>query len=62
MKNRNENQVRFPGSKELYAYEREARRLRAIEMGRLSKIAAVAIRSFFARSFVAAKAKEMKHA
>ena len=57
MKNRNENQVRFPSSQELYAHEREARRLRAVEMARLSKAAAGAIRSFF--TF---KAKEMKHA
>jgi hypothetical protein len=55
MKNRNE--VRFPTSAELYALEREAHRLRAQEVARLLKAAAVAIRSFFSVS-----TKEIKHA
>ena len=43
--------------KELYAYELEARRLRAVEVARLLKAGAVAVRSFFT-----ARMKELKHA
>lgn len=57
MENRKEIVRRYPTSAELYALEREARRLRAEETARLLKAAAVAIRSFFS-----GRAKEMKHA
>ncbi len=57
MENRKEIVRRYPTSAELYALEREARRMRAAEMARLLKAAAVAIRSFFS-----VRSKEMKHA
>ena len=53
----NRYEVRYPTSAELYAYEREARRLRVEEVARLVKAAAAALRSLFAT-----RSKEMKHA
>jgi hypothetical protein len=38
---------RYPTSKELYALEVEARRLRAAEMSRLFRAARAALRGFF---------------
>jgi len=49
---------RYPTSKELYALQAEARRLRAAEMARLFRAAGAALRAFFA-----AKApKGLRHA
>jgi len=57
MENRKEIAIRYPTSAELYAYEREAHRLRAEELARLLKVAAAAFRSLFT-----VRSKEMKHA
>ena len=54
---RNRYEIRYPTSAELYAYEREAHRLRAEELARLLKAAATALRSLFTSG-----SKEMKHA
>jgi hypothetical protein len=48
---------RYPTSQELYQVEQEARRLRALEMARLFRAAAAAVRNLFA-----AKAKGLRHA
>jgi hypothetical protein len=48
---------RYPTSQELYQVEQEARRLRALEMARLFRAAAAAVRSVFA-----VKAKGLRHA
>jgi hypothetical protein len=54
MKNRN---LHYPTTEELYALEREARRLRAEEMARLVRAGADAVRSLFKT-----KAKRLQHA
>lgn len=54
MKNRN---LHYPTIEELYAFEREARRLRAEEMARLLRAGADAI-----RSLLKTKAKRFQHA
>ncbi len=54
MKNRN---LHYPTIEELYALEREARRLRAEEMARLVRAGAEAVRSLFKT-----KAKRFQHA
>jgi len=53
---------RYPTSEELYAFEREARRLRAAEMARLFRAGANAVRSLFARTVAARNAKGLRHA
>jgi hypothetical protein len=53
---------RYPTQEELYALEREARRLRAQEMARLARAAGDAVRAFFARTFAVRNAKGMRHA
>ena len=50
---------RYPTSKELYQVEQEARRLRALEMARLFRVAAAAVRNLFA---VKVKVKGLRHA
>lgn len=54
MKNRN---LHYPTIEELYALEREARRLRAEEMARLVRAGTDAVRSLFKT-----KAKRLQHA
>jgi hypothetical protein len=54
MKNRN---LHTPTIEELYAFEREARRLRAEEMARLVRAGSNAVRSLFKT-----KAKRLQHA
>jgi hypothetical protein len=54
MKNRN---LHYPTSEELYAFEREARRLRAEEMARLLRAGTDAVRSLFKT-----KVKRFQHA
>jgi hypothetical protein len=54
MKNRN---LHYPTIEELYAFEREARRLRAEEMARLMRAGSNAVRSLFKT-----KAKRFQHA
>jgi hypothetical protein len=49
---------RYPTAQELYALEQEARRLRAVEMARLFRAGAAAVRRFFA----AQPAKGLRHA
>lgn len=53
---------RYPTSEELYALEREARRLRAEEMARLWLAGAGAVRSLFARIVTVRNAKGLRHA
>ncbi len=62
MKNRNELQARLPSPAELYALEREARRLRSEEIGRLIATAAVAVRNLFTRGLTSARPNEVRHA
>jgi hypothetical protein len=50
---------RYPTSQELYQVEQEARRLRALEMARLFRAAAAAVRGLFA---VKVKVKGLRHA
>ena len=54
MKNRN---LHYPTTEELYAFEREARRLRAEEIVRLMRAGSNAVRSLFKT-----KAKRFQHA
>jgi hypothetical protein len=54
MKNRN---LHYPTTAELYAFEREARRLRAEEMARLIRAGSNAVRSFFKT-----RVKRLQHA
>jgi hypothetical protein len=54
MKNRN---LHYPTIEELYAFEREARRLRAQEMARLLRAGTDAVRSLFKT-----KVKRFQHA
>lgn len=49
---------RYPTAQELYALEQEARRLRAMEMARLFRAGAAAVRRFFAPQPV----KGLRHA
>jgi hypothetical protein len=53
---------RYPTSQELYALEREARRLRAMEMARLIRAATAAVRSYFKRIVTVRNAKGLRHA
>ena len=53
---------RYPSPAELYALEREARRLRAEEMGRLLKAGADAVRRLFPRTVEVRPAKGLRHA
>lgn len=48
---------RYPTTQELYQVEQEARRLRALEMARLFRVAAAAVRNLFA-----VKVKGLRHA
>ena len=48
---------RYPTTQELYQVEQEARRLRALEIARLFRVAAAAVRNLFA-----VKAKGLRHA
>jgi len=50
---------RYPTYQELAAFEREARRLRAVEMARLLRAGTEAVRSVFRTR---AKAKRLQHA
>jgi hypothetical protein len=52
---------RYPTYQELAAFEREARRLRTVEMARLVRAGAEAVRSLF-RTKVKLKAKRLQHA
>jgi hypothetical protein len=52
----------YPTAAELYAFEREARRLRAAEMARLARAGVDAVRSLFARPITARNAKGLRHA
>ena len=54
MRNRN---LHYPTTEELYAFEREARRLRAEEMARLMRAGSNAVRSLFKT-----RAKRFQHA
>ena len=58
----NPNLGRYPTPEELYALEREARRLRAMEMARLIRAATAAVRSYFKRIVTVRNAKGLKHA
>jgi len=49
-------------SEELYAFEREARRLRARAIAEAFSNGAKAVRAFFARSASAARARTVRHA
>jgi hypothetical protein len=49
-------------SEELYAFEREARRLRARAIAEAFNNGAQAVRAFFARSASAARARTVRHA
>jgi hypothetical protein len=53
---------RYPTPAELYALEREARRLRAAEMARLIGAGIAAVRSLFARLVTVRHAKGLRHA
>jgi hypothetical protein len=53
---------RYPTAQELYALEQEARRLRALEMARLFRAGANAVRSLFNRSVTVRNAKGLEHA
>jgi hypothetical protein len=53
---------RYPTPEELYAFEIEARRLRAAEMSRLFTAGARAVRSLLARIVTVRHAKGWKHA
>ena len=56
---RNLHPNRYPTPQELYALEHNARRLRALEMARLIRAAATAVRNLFR---VNVKVKGMRHA
>jgi hypothetical protein len=53
---------RYPTQEELYALEREARRLRAEEMARLVRAGIKTVRSLFERNVTVRNAKGLKHA
>jgi hypothetical protein len=53
---------RYPTIAELYALEHEARRLRALEMARLLRAGANAVRALFARIVTVRNAKGLRHA
>jgi len=53
---------RYPTIEELYALEQEARRLRALEMARLLRAGANAVRALFARIVTVRNAKGLRHA
>lgn len=53
---------RYPTSEELYAFEREARRLRAAEMARLFRAGADKVRAIFKRTVSVRNAKGLRHA
>jgi hypothetical protein len=52
---------RYPTPQELYALEREARRLRALEMARLVRAGAEALRRLYARIVTVRNAKGLRH-
>jgi ribosomal protein L29 len=58
----NRYQIRYPTTEELYAFELEARRLRAAEVSRLLKAGASAVRRLFARIVTVRNAKGLRHA
>lgn len=60
MKNR--SQIKYPTVEELYAFEREARRLRAAEMARLFRAGAEKVRAIFKRTVSVRNAKGLRHA
>jgi hypothetical protein len=60
MKNR--YQIRYPTSEELYAFELEARRLRAAEVARLLRAGADKVRAIFKRTGSVRHAKGLRHA
>ena len=47
---------------EFYALEREARRMRSQEVGRLMRIAAASVKQYFARDLAVRPAKAVRHA
>jgi hypothetical protein len=53
---------RYPTPQELYAFEHEARRLRAREMARLFRAGFKAVRSLFDRTVTVRNAKRLRHA
>ena len=53
---------RYPTAEELYALEREARRLRALEVARLFRAGTDAVRSLFRRIVTVRNAKGLRHA
>jgi len=53
---------RYPTIEELYALEQEARRLGALEMARLLRAGANAVRALFARIVRVRNAKGLRHA
>jgi hypothetical protein len=53
---------RYPTPEELYAFEREARRLRAAEMARLFRAGAAKVRAIFKRTHPVRNAKGLRHA
>ena len=53
---------RYPTTAQLYALEQEARRLRALEMARLLRAGANAVRALFARIVTVRNAKGLRHA
>jgi hypothetical protein len=58
----NRDQIRYPTSAELYAFEREARRLRAAEVARLLRAGAEKVRAIFKRTGSVRHAKGLRHA
>jgi hypothetical protein len=56
----NRYQIRYPTPEELYAFELEARRLRAAEVSRLLKAGASAVRRLFVRIVTVRNAKGAK--
>lgn len=59
---KNLHSFRYPTAEELYALEREARRLRATEVARLLRAGTDAVRSFFRRIVTVRNAKGLRHA
>ena len=55
-------EFKFPTPAELYAIERNARRMRAAEMARVLRSLTAALRSVVARAAAAQKVKGVKHA
>lgn len=54
--------ARYPSPEELYALERNARRLRSAEMVRLVRAGTAAVRNLFARTLSARNVKGLGHA